>query len=111
MTRHFAVPSADSRLDCNDSENAGRPILFLNGAFATQHDWKPVLRRLGDRYRSVTFDERARGKSSKSEDYSFAGCLADGAAVIAATGLHKPLLVGWSHGASVAVRYAAKHPG
>ncbi|HEY7732210.1 MAG TPA: alpha/beta fold hydrolase [Gaiellaceae bacterium] len=28
-----------------------------------------------------------------------------------ATGIERPILVGWSHGATIAVRYAAQHPG
>ena len=31
--------------------------------------------------------------------------------VIDATGIERPILVGWSHGATIAVRYAAQHPG
>jgi pimeloyl-ACP methyl ester carboxylesterase len=31
--------------------------------------------------------------------------------VIEATGLERPILVGWSYGATLAVRYAAQHPG
>jgi pimeloyl-ACP methyl ester carboxylesterase len=31
--------------------------------------------------------------------------------VIDATGIERPILVGWSHGATIAVRYAAHHPG
>ena len=30
--------------------------------------------------------------------------------VIDATGIERPILVGWSHGATIAVRYAAQHP-
>jgi pimeloyl-ACP methyl ester carboxylesterase len=33
------------------------------------------------------------------------------AAVLAATGVRKPTLVGWAFGAALAVRYAAAHPG
>jgi pimeloyl-ACP methyl ester carboxylesterase len=30
--------------------------------------------------------------------------------VIEATGIERPVLVAWSHGATIAVRYAAEHP-
>ncbi|HEY7560661.1 MAG TPA: alpha/beta hydrolase [Gaiellaceae bacterium] len=35
----------------------------------------------------------------------------DSGRVIDATGIERPILVGWSHGATIAVRYAAQHPG
>jgi pimeloyl-ACP methyl ester carboxylesterase len=60
--------------------------------------------RRGNPYRTVAFDARARGKLGKSADYSFAGALEDVGHVIQATGLHRPLLVGWSYGATLADR-------
>jgi pimeloyl-ACP methyl ester carboxylesterase len=108
--RHIRVPVADTVLDCNDSGGNGRPVIFLNGAFASQRDWKKVQRQLGGTYRTITYDERARGKSETSADYSFEGCVEDLAAIIKATGVPQPLLVGWSLGAAIAVRYAAEHP-
>src|ERR1700722_12029130 len=106
---HLRVPVADTVLDCNDDGGAGYPVIFLNGAFASQRDWKSVLNGLDDNFRTITYDERARGRSGKSSDYGFAGCVDDLGAVIAATDVHKPLLVGWSLGAAIAVHYAAAH--
>ncbi|MDB5185500.1 MAG: hydrolase or acyltransferase (alpha/beta hydrolase superfamily)-like protein [Candidatus Saccharibacteria bacterium] len=108
--RHLRVPVADTVLDCNDSGGNGQPVIFLNGAFASQRDWKKVQSQLGGTYRTITYDERARGKSETSADYSFEGCGEDLAAVIKATGVQRPVLVGWSLGAAIAVRYAAEHP-
>ncbi|MBA8956799.1 alpha/beta fold hydrolase [Actinomadura namibiensis] len=110
MSRNLKVPVADTVLDCNDTEGPGRPILLLNGMYATQRYWRGLLPLLTGRYRVVTFDGRARGKSGTSSDYSFAGCLDDITAVLDATGLQRPILAGWSHGAALAVRYAARHP-
>lgn len=110
MPHHLTVPVADTVLDVNDTEGKGHPVLLLNGMYATQRHWKRVVPLLAGRYRVVTFDGRARGKSGTSSDYSFAGCLEDLTAVLDATGLKRPILAGWSHGAAVAVRYAAKHP-
>jgi len=57
------------------------------------------------------FDARARGKSGRSADYSVQAAVDDIGRVIDATGIERPILVGWSHGATIAVRYAAQHPG
>jgi pimeloyl-ACP methyl ester carboxylesterase len=110
VSSHFRVPVADTVLDCNDSGVSGQPVIFLNGAFGSQRDWRKVLSRLSKDYRAITYDERARGKSERSADYSFEGCVEDLSAVIAATGVQRPLLVGWSLGAAIAVRYTALHP-
>ena len=107
---HLRIAVADTILDCNDSGGDGQPVIFLNGAFGCQRDWKKVLGKLDGSYRTITYDERGRGKSTKSTDYSFLGCLQDLSAVIAATGVQRALLAGWSLGAAIAVRYAADHP-
>lgn len=107
---HLRVPVADTVLDCNDSGGSGYPVIFLNGAFGSQRDWDKVLKKLGHDYRTITYDERARGKSKKSTDYSFEACLDGLSAIIAATGVKQTLLIGWSYGAAIAVRYAAQHP-
>lgn len=108
MTR-LTVSAADTRLDSTDTPGAAPSLLFLNGAFGTQRDWQPVLQRLGRRYRTVTFDARARGRSGTSADYSFGGALEDVDRVATAVRLERPVLVGWSHGATLAVRHAAEH--
>lgn len=65
---------------------------------------------LGGRHRTVTFDARARGKSGTSADYSARGAIDDIGRMIEATGIERPILVAWSHGATITVRYAAEHP-
>ncbi len=111
MARHLRIPVADTVLDANDTEGEGVPLLLLSGQFATQRSWKKLLQLLRDRYRVVTYDTRARGRSGTSNDYSFVSNVDDISAVLRATGMERPVLVGWSYGAALAVRYAALHPG
>jgi pimeloyl-ACP methyl ester carboxylesterase len=59
----------------------------------------------------VAFDGRGRGKSRPSGRYSLQADLADLAAVLDEIGLDRPILVGWSSGAALALRYTAEHPG
>jgi pimeloyl-ACP methyl ester carboxylesterase len=110
MSGEFTVPAADTRLRGIDIPGPEPALLFLNGAFATLHHWKPVLLRLSGRYRVVAFDARGRGRSGTSSDYSVHGAVDDVGRVIETAGLERPVLVAWSHGATVAVRYAALHP-
>ena len=109
-THHLRIPVADTVLDANDTGGEGFPLLLLSGQFATQRSWKRLLKLLGDRYRVVTYDTRARGRSGTSNDYSFASNVDDISAVIQATGIQRPVLVGWSYGAALAVRYTALRP-
>ncbi|MGL3804625.1 alpha/beta fold hydrolase [Paeniglutamicibacter sp. R2-26] len=111
MGRHLNVHTGAARIHCTIGAGTGPDVLFLNGAFSTRRDWKHVLRALPPHVRTVTFDARGRGRSADSPDYSFSGALEDVGAVIEATGLANPVLVGWSHGATLAIRHAATHPG
>jgi len=105
------VPVDDTALAVTDTRGAGRAVLYLNGSYADQSHWRRVIAELGSDYRHVTYDERARGKSKRSADYSFEACLRDVDAVIEARAVDRPILVGWSYGAMVAVHWASRHPG
>ena len=64
----------------------------------------------GPEWRHITYDERARGKSKRSADYSFEVAVRDVDAVLAARGVDRALLVGWSYGAFVAAHWASRNP-
>ncbi|MFD4402494.1 alpha/beta fold hydrolase [Nocardia sp. NPDC058499] len=104
------VPVDDTALSVTDTRGPGRPVVYLNGSYASQRSWRRVIAELGPRWRHITYDERARGESKRSADYSFEGCLRDIDAVVEATGLDRPLLVGWSYGAALAVHWADRNP-
>src|SRR3954471_5997966 len=110
MTTQLTVPTADTQIHAVDTPGAAPPLVFLGGGFGTVRNWDRVVRRLDGKYRVVRFDARARGKSGTSSDYSLPAAVDDVGRVIAPTGIGRPILVGWSHGATVAVRYAAQHP-
>ena len=110
MSRQLMVPAADSRLHVVDTPGGAPALLFISGGFGTVQSWRPVLGRLGGKYHTVAFDARARGKSERSHDYSVQAAVDDIGRVVDATGLEGPILVGWSYGATIAVRFAAQHP-
>ncbi len=105
------IPAADTRLYAVDAPGGTPALLFLSGGFGTVQNWSRVIRRLAGKYRTVRFDGRARGKSRRSADYSVQAAVDDTGRVINATGIERPIIVGWSHGATIAVRYAAQHRG
>lgn len=105
------LPVEDTALAVTDTGGAGVPVVYLNGQFATQGYWKRVLAELGTGFRHITYDERARGRKSKeSADYSFEAALRDVDAVLAARGVDRALVVGWSYGAVVAAHWAEQNP-
>lgn len=105
------VPVDDTALAVTDTGGPGIPVLYLNGQFATQGYWRRVIAELGTGWRHITYDERARGKKSKrSADYSFEAAVRDVDAVLAARGVERALVVGWSYGAVVAAHWAERNP-
>ncbi|MEU9229287.1 alpha/beta hydrolase [Streptomyces massasporeus] len=104
------VPVEDTALAVTDTGGPGAPVVYLNGQFATQGYWRHTLAELGPEWRHITYDERARGKSRRSADYSFEAAVRDVDAVLAARGVDRALLVGWSYGAVVAAHWAGRNP-
>jgi pimeloyl-ACP methyl ester carboxylesterase len=105
------VPVDDTALAVTDTGGSGQPVLYVNGHFATQGYWRKVIADLGTGWRHITYDERARGRKSKrSADYSFAAWMRDVDAVLAARGVDRVIMVGWSYGALVAAHWASRHP-
>ena len=110
MSGQLMIPAGDTRLYAVDTRGGRPPLLFLSGGFGTVRNWDRIIRRLAQKYRAVRFDARARGKSGTSADYSAGAAVEDIGRVIDATDLERTILVGWSYGATIAVRYAAQHP-
>jgi pimeloyl-ACP methyl ester carboxylesterase len=70
-----------------------------------------MLPRLTRRFRVVTYDARGHGRSAKpSSGYGFDPIVADARAVIRAVALRRPIVVGHSWGAMVALEVTVRHP-
>ncbi|MGW0809956.1 alpha/beta fold hydrolase [Nonomuraea sp. NPDC002799] len=105
------VPVDDTALAVTDTGGPGRPVVYLNGQFATQSYWRRVIAELGGDYRHITYDMRARGRSRRSAAAaSFEAHVRDVDVILAARGVDRPLLVGWSYGTPVALHWAGRHP-
>ena len=104
------VPVHDTALAVTDTGGTGVPVVYLNGAYASKRHWRRVIADLGPGYRHISFDERARGKSKLSADYSFEACMRDIDAVLESRGVDSALLVGWSYGALLGVHWASRNP-
>ncbi|MEV1333462.1 alpha/beta fold hydrolase [Micromonospora costi] len=104
------VPVDDTALAVTDTGGSGVPVVYLNGQFATQGYWRRAIAELGTGWRHITYDERARGRSKRSADYSFAAAVRDVDAVLAARGVDRAVVVGWSYGAFVGAHWASRNP-
>lgn len=108
--KHRRVANGNVTLAVSES-GQGPTLVFFNGAGTTQAAWKRIIRELGEPYRLVTFDFRSHGTATRSRDISFERFLSDAEAVMDQVAGQRPLVVGWSMGADLAVWYAAAHPG
>src|SRR4051794_39560785 len=92
----------------------GPAVLFIHGWTQSDLCWRALVSgELADRLRMVTFDLRGHGDSEKPTDssrYTDERLWADDlAAVIAETGLERPLLVAWSYGGFVVADYVRRY--
>lgn len=114
MTTHFA-PSTDGTAIAFRTEGDPKAptILLVHGWSQAGPCWQATTDRLSDRFHIVTIDLRGHGASDKPDDtaaYTDTALWGDDiAAVIAAAGLTRPVLVGWSYGSRVIAAHLATH--
>ncbi len=109
-TQHYTVANGAVRLAVSEA-GQGQTLLFVNGGGATQVVWRNIIAALVGAYRVVTFDLRNHGVSTNAYDTSFEGFQSDLEAIMDQVVGDRPLMIGWSLGADLAVLYAAAHPG
>jgi pimeloyl-ACP methyl ester carboxylesterase len=98
------------RLVVRDSGGEGNPVVLVHGLGFGQRSWDRVAPRLSaEGLRVVSYDQRGHGGSDVSGDYSPSAFDEDLAAVLEQLKLEKPILVGHSLGAIIALYYAASH--
>jgi pimeloyl-ACP methyl ester carboxylesterase len=106
------VRSGGVRLHVRRWASGGRGALLIHGLASSSHIWDlvaPRLVRLG--VEPVAYDQRGHGRSGKpSSGYGFEHTTADAAAVIRATGLRRPVVVGHSWGANVVLELVVREP-
>ncbi|UPV73210.1 alpha/beta hydrolase [Halorussus limi] len=89
-----------------EEEGAGRPIVFLHGAWAGLRFFEPQLMNLSDEFQTVALDFRGHGRSEKSEaGHTVPQYARDVRAFLDHQDLDEIVLVGWSLGALVAWEY------
>jgi pimeloyl-ACP methyl ester carboxylesterase len=91
--------------------NATPPVLLVHGLASNARIWDLAAPLLAPDVRVAAIDQRGHGLSDKpAGDFGLATIAGDLAAVIGALGWARPLIVGHSWGANVALQLAAEHP-
>ncbi len=100
------------RLHVRNWGGSGRPVVLLHGLASTCRIWDLVAPILARDFSVIAVDQRGHGDSGKPDKgYDFATVASDTAALLAGRGIRRPILVGHSWGADVALELAAARPG
>jgi pimeloyl-ACP methyl ester carboxylesterase len=107
------VPGDGVSLHARDWGGDGAPVVLLHGLASNARIWDGVAQRLaGAGLRVAALDLRGHGESEQpAAGYDFATVCRDLEAALAALGAGRPVLVGHSWGANVALQYAAERAG
>jgi 3-oxoadipate enol-lactonase len=92
-------------------ESSKPVVAFLNGTMQSTVYWRTHGMAFKDRFRVLMYDARAQGKSDLGEGkLSLEGHTEDFSALLKHLRVEKAHLIGLSHGANVALAYAAHSP-
>lgn len=94
----------------HDACGAGADVILIHGLTDSSATWGGIVDKLANTYRVTTLDLRGHGRSGDCDDYHATGMARDVAAVVGATGVVNPLVIGHSLGGIVATAYAATAP-
>jgi pimeloyl-ACP methyl ester carboxylesterase len=90
-----------------------RTLLLANGLGGRLYAWEPLIRRMIDRYRLITWDYRGlfeSGSPPRRRQLSIPNHAEDACAVLEAEGVDRAVVCGWSMGVQVALELATLHP-
>ncbi|MFL5801605.1 MAG: alpha/beta fold hydrolase [Roseiflexaceae bacterium] len=106
------ITAGDVRLHALDwgGPDAAPPILLIHGLASNARIWDLLAPLLAREHRVVALDQRGHGLSDKPDSYDFANVVRDLVRAIGALGWARPLVVGHSWGANVALQLAADEP-
>ena len=89
----------------------GPALLFIHGMCGDARVWQGQVDRLADRFCCVTYDRRGHTRSALGVEPESVGThAADAATLIEVLGLERPVVVGSSGGARIAVELARTRP-
>lgn len=107
--QHVIVDSLETHVDV---VGEGVPVVLLHGLGLSGALWNRVRDGFGPGYMLILVDLRAAGQTRELQrvELSLERWADDLAALLAALDVRRPVLVGHSLGASIALKYALEHP-
>ncbi len=107
--QHVIVDSLETHVDV---VGEGVPVVLLHGLGLSGALWNRVRDGFGPGYMLILVDLRAAGQTRElqREELSLERWADDLAALLAALDVRRPVIVGHSLGASIALKYALEHP-
>jgi 3-oxoadipate enol-lactonase len=94
-----------------EEHGSGEPLLLIMGLAADSMAWLFQLPAFAERYRTIVFDNRGVGRSSKpAGPYTIQAMADDTAGLLNAIGIEQAHVVGVSMGGMIAQELALRHP-
>jgi 3-oxoadipate enol-lactonase len=98
-----------ARLHWN-SQGSGTPVLLIMGHRYDSSMWYPLVPRLAERHRVITFDNRGTGRTDTTSDVTIEQLAADALAVLDAAGEEEAHVYGVSMGGAIAAELGMTRP-
>lgn len=110
-TRDELLTVGDIKLHCVQWGNQGQPIICIHGLTANAFAFQSFADDLAKDHRVIAYDLRGRGDSDKhAEGYSIPIHTEDLSKLIDGLELDRPVIIGHSLGAMIALYFAAHYP-
>jgi pimeloyl-ACP methyl ester carboxylesterase len=104
-----SISSLDGTRISYQEIGSGPPLVLIPGINLDHAVWSTCIARLQGEFRVIALDLRGHGDSDKpAGGYSYATLAADVAALIGRLQVEDAVVVGWSFGGAVALRYAVE---
>ncbi|MFH8370660.1 alpha/beta fold hydrolase [Streptomyces sp. NPDC018031] len=107
------VPTARLTMQITEVREEGEPVVLVHGNVSSAAFWRTTLPLLPERYRPIAPDLRGFGGTDPLPIDATRGLhdhVDDLAALLAALGVTRAHLVGWSMGGGVVMQYLREHP-
>jgi pimeloyl-ACP methyl ester carboxylesterase len=101
MAHQNSATTSDGTAIAWSRTGSGSPVVLVHGITESAATYDPITERLAPGNEVITLDLRGHGESGRASAYDLASMASDVAAVIAASGVERPHLVGHSLGGAV----------